>query len=205
MDDCRLPARSDTAPETGIPKGNTLDDRNDLPNEPVDTALPGVRRLREPRAGALGPYGNTAARARNPRHDREVRPAGPLHAAATRRREPRVNDARGRQGRRQRPDEELRPGRCRQQRQVDNRKKRELEAAAINRACGRDARRLHEEMTAAREAARPDWEITTRIRAVQQRLETEQHDRLFELQQERERTSEREHPVDRSPVRPRIR
>ena len=90
-------------------------------------------------------------------------------------------------------------------RRGDDRKKRELEAAAINRACGRDARRLHEEMTAAREAARPDWEITTRIRAVQQRIETEQQDRLFELQQERERTRERERPVDRPPVRPRIR
>ena len=90
-------------------------------------------------------------------------------------------------------------------RRGDDRKKRELEAAAINRACGRDARRLHEEMTAAREAARPDWEITTRIRAVQERFETEQQDRLFKLQQERERTREREHPLDRSPVRPRIR
>ena len=40
-------------------------------------------------------------------------------------------------------------------RKKDDRKKRELEAAAINRACGRDARRLHKEMMSAREAARP--------------------------------------------------
>ena len=49
----------------------------------------------------------------------------------------------------------------------DDRKKRKLEAAAINRECGRDARRLHKEMMAARAAARPDWEVTVRIRAVQ--------------------------------------
>ena len=52
-------------------------------------------------------------------------------------------------------------------RRKDDRKKRELEAATINRACGRDARRLHKEMMAARAAARPDWEATVRIRAVQ--------------------------------------
>ncbi len=90
-------------------------------------------------------------------------------------------------------------------RRGDDRKKRELEAAAINRACGRDARRLHEEMMAAREAARPDWEVTTRIRTVQQRIETEEQDRLFKLQQESERTREREYRVERSPVRPMIR
>ena len=51
-------------------------------------------------------------------------------------------------------------------RKGDDRQKRKLEADAINRACGRDARRLHKKMTAAREAARPAWEITVRIRAV---------------------------------------
>ena len=59
-------------------------------------------------------------------------------------------------------------------RRKDDRKKRELEAAAINRACGRDARRLHEKMMTARDAARPDWEVTVRIRTVQQLIRNEE-------------------------------
>ena len=74
----------------------------------------------------------------------------------------------------------------------DNRKKRELEAAAINRACGRDARRLHEKMMAARETARPDWEVTVRIRDVQELIQKEEADRRFKLRQE-QRAQEREH------------
>ena len=74
-------------------------------------------------------------------------------------------------------------------RRKDDRKKRELEAAAINRACGRDARRLHEKMMAAREAARPDWEVTVRIRTVQQLIRNEEANR-FRQEQERARARE---------------
>ena len=59
----------------------------------------------------------------------------------------------------------------------DDRKKREREATAINRACGREARHLHEKMIAEREAARPDWEVTVRIRDVQQSIRKEEADR----------------------------
>ena len=76
----------------------------------------------------------------------------------------------------------------------DDRKKRKLEAAAINRECGRDARRLHKEMMAARAAARPDWEVTVRIRAVQDAI----RDERIKLEQER-RAQER--PVSRQPER----
>ena len=89
-------------------------------------------------------------------------------------------------------------------RRKDDRKKRELEAAAINRSCGRDARRLHEKMMSDREAARPDWEVTLRIRAVQQLIRNEEEDRRFKLQQEqraRERERERERPVHERPER----
>ena len=55
----------------------------------------------------------------------------------------------------------------------DDRKKREREATAINRACGRAARHLHEKMIAERAAARPDWEVTVRIRDVQQSIRKE--------------------------------
>ena len=72
----------------------------------------------------------------------------------------------------------------------DDRKKRELEATAINRACGRDARRLHEKMLAAREAVRPDWEATVRIRAVQQLIRNEEAAR-FKQEQDRQRARER--------------
>ena len=73
----------------------------------------------------------------------------------------------------------------------DDRKKREREATAINRACGREARHLHEKMIAEREAARPDWEVTVRIRDVQQSIRKEEADR---------RAREQEHgvPVYRS-------
>ena len=72
----------------------------------------------------------------------------------------------------------------------DDRKKRELEADAINHACGRDARRLHEKMMAAREAVRPDWEVTVRIRAVQQLIRDEEAAR-FKQEQARQRARER--------------
>ena len=84
-------------------------------------------------------------------------------------------------------------------RRKDDRKKRELEAAAINRACGRDARRLHKEMLAAREAARPEWEVTVRIRAVQQLIRNEEEDRRFQEEQERA-ARECERAADRRPL-----
>ena len=65
-------------------------------------------------------------------------------------------------------------------RNKDDRRKREFEAAAINRACGRDARRLHKKMVAAREAARPDWEVAVKVRAVLQ----DEKDRHLKLRQE---------------------
>ena len=77
-------------------------------------------------------------------------------------------------------------------RRKDDRKKRQLEATAINRACGRDARRLHEKMMAAREAARPDWEVTVRIRTVQQLIRNEEASRFRQEQaQARARELER--------------
>ncbi len=84
-------------------------------------------------------------------------------------------------------------------RRKDDRKKRELEAAAINRACGRDARRLHGKMMAARAAARPDWEVTVRIRAVQELIRSEEATRRLKQEQARERARERERPADRPP------
>ena len=77
-------------------------------------------------------------------------------------------------------------------RRKDDRKKRKLEAAAINRACGRDARRLHEKMMAAREAARPDWEVTVRIRTVQQQLIRHEAASRFRQEQEQEQARARE-------------
>ena len=82
-------------------------------------------------------------------------------------------------------------------RRKDDRKKRELEAAAINRACGHDARRLHGKMMAARAAARPGWEVTVRIRAVQELIRDEEATRRFKQEQARERARER--PADRPP------
>ena len=83
-------------------------------------------------------------------------------------------------------------------RRKDDRKKRELEAAAINRACGGDARRLHGKMMAAREAARPGWEVTVRIRAVRELIRSEEATRLKQGQA-RERARERERAADRPP------
>ena len=83
-------------------------------------------------------------------------------------------------------------------RRKDDRKKRELEATAINRACGRDARRLHGKMMAARAAARPGWEVTVRIRAVQELIRDEEATR-FRQEQARERARERERAADRPP------
>ncbi len=83
-------------------------------------------------------------------------------------------------------------------RRKDDRKKRELEATAINRACGRDARRLHGKMMAGREAARPEWEVTVRIRAVQELIRSEEAARLRQ-EQARERARERERATDRPP------
>ena len=83
-------------------------------------------------------------------------------------------------------------------RRKDDRKKRELEAAAINRACGRDARRLHGKMMAARAAARPGWEVTVRVRAVQELIRREAATRLKQ-EQARERARERERAADRPP------
>ena len=80
----------------------------------------------------------------------------------------------------------------------DDRKKRELEATAINRACGRDARRLHEKMMAAREAVRPDWEATVRIRAVQQLIRNEEAAR-FKQEQDRQRAREQALAAARPP------
>ena len=80
----------------------------------------------------------------------------------------------------------------------DDRKKRELEATAINRACGRDARRLHEKMLAAREAVRPDWEVTVRIRAVQQLIRNEEAAR-FKQEQARQRAREQALAANRPP------
>ena len=74
-------------------------------------------------------------------------------------------------------------------RRKDDRKKRQLEAAAINRACGRDARRLHEKMMAAREAARPDWEVTVRVRTVQELIRNEEANH-FRQEQEQARARE---------------
>ena len=91
-------------------------------------------------------------------------------------------------------------------RRKDDRKKRELEAAAINRACGRDARRLHEKLLAAREAARPEWEVTVRIRTVQERIRYEEWSQRFrqerEQAQKQEQAQERERPADRPPPEP---
>ena len=87
-------------------------------------------------------------------------------------------------------------------RRKDDRKKRELEATAINRACGRDARRLHGKMMAGREAARPGWEVTVRIRAVQELIRDEEATRFRqerEQAREREQAQERERPADRPP------
>ena len=84
-------------------------------------------------------------------------------------------------------------------RRKDDRKKRELEATTINRACGRDARRLHGKMMAAREAARPDWEVTVRIRAVQELIRNEEATRRLKQEQARERARERERAADRPP------
>ncbi len=86
-------------------------------------------------------------------------------------------------------------------RRKDDRKKRELEATAINRACGRDARRLHGKMMAGREAARPGWEVTVRIRAVQELIRSEEATRRLKQEQARERARERERerPADRPP------
>ena len=87
-------------------------------------------------------------------------------------------------------------------RRKDDRKKRELEAAAINRACGRDARRLHGKMMAARAAARPVWEVTVRIRAVRELIRNEEATRFRqerERARERARAQERERPADRPP------
>ena len=84
-------------------------------------------------------------------------------------------------------------------RRKDDRKKRELEATAINRACGRDARRLHDKMMAARAVARPGWEVTVRIRAVQELIRDEEATRRFKQEQARERARERERPADRPP------
>ena len=83
-------------------------------------------------------------------------------------------------------------------RRKDDRKKRELEAAAINRACGGDARRLHGKMMAARAAARPVWEVTVRIRAVRELIRSEEATRLKQGQA-RERARERERAADRPP------
>ena len=83
-------------------------------------------------------------------------------------------------------------------RRKDDRKKRELEATAINRACGRDARRLHGKMMAARAVARPGWEVTVRIRAVQELIRDEEATR-FRQEQARERARERERAADRPP------
>ena len=80
----------------------------------------------------------------------------------------------------------------------DDRKKRELEADAINHACGRDARRLHEKMLAAREAVRPDWEATVRIRAVQQLIRNEEAAR-FKQEQARQRAREQALAAERPP------
>ena len=87
-------------------------------------------------------------------------------------------------------------------RRKDDRKKRELEAAAINRACGRDARRLHGKMMAARAAARPGWEVTVRVRTVRELIRNEEATRFRqerELARERARAQERERPADRPP------
>ena len=87
-------------------------------------------------------------------------------------------------------------------RRKDDRKKRELEAAAINRACGGDARRLHGRMMAARAAARPGWEVTVRIRTVRELIRNEEATRFRqerELARERARAQERERPADRPP------
>ena len=84
-------------------------------------------------------------------------------------------------------------------RRKDDRKRRELEATAINRACGRDARRLHGKMMAARAAARPGWEVTVRIRAVQELIRSEEATRRLKQEQARERARERERPADRPP------
>ena len=100
-------------------------------------------------------------------------------------------------------------------RRKDDRKKRQLEAAAINRACGRDARRLHEKMMAAREAARPDWEVTVRIRTVQQLIRNEEASRFRQEQaqararelERRKRAQELEPAADKPPPkreRPRV-
>ena len=83
-------------------------------------------------------------------------------------------------------------------RRKDDRKKRELEATAINRACGRDARRLHGKMMAARAAARPEWEVTVRIRAVQELIRSDEATRLKQ-EQAREPARERERAADRPP------
>ena len=92
-------------------------------------------------------------------------------------------------------------------RKGDDRKKRKLEADAINGACGRDARRLHREMMAARAAARPDWEVTVRIRAVRDAIRRDDRIKLKQEQQPQERPDhkqpEREPTRDHKPSRAR--
>ena len=58
-----------------------------------------------------------------------------------------------------------------------DRKKRKLESTAINSACGRDARRLHEKMKAERETKLPSWEVTVRIRKIRQIIQNERRAR----------------------------
>ena len=53
-------------------------------------------------------------------------------------------------------------------------------------------------MMAAREAARPGWEVTVRIRAVQELIRREEAARLKQAQA-RERARERERAADRPP------
>jgi len=86
-------------------------------------------------------------------------------------------------------------------RRKDDWKKRELEATAINRACGRDGRRLHEKMLSARESARPEWEVTVRIRTVQEHIRDEEATR-FRQEREQARKQAREQKLARQPERP---
>ena len=86
-------------------------------------------------------------------------------------------------------------------RRKDDRKKRELEATAINRACGRDGRRLHEKMLSVRESARPEWEVTVRVRTVQEHIRDEEATR-FRQEREQARKQAREQKLARQPERP---
>ena len=86
-------------------------------------------------------------------------------------------------------------------RKGDDRKKRKLEANAINGVCGRDARRLHRKMMAARAAARTDWDVTVRTRAVRDAIRQDEHIRLKQEQQPRERPARRQ--PKRGPTRDR--